>query len=189
MSPWLAGTPKGSDLLSVSPSWADPRCPVVSHVPSCLPPIIFCVSRSILSPCQLTPLQLISCFPSALSLAPWPHLLQIQPSSHAEGPRGRSLIRARPNKNLLCHAELIQRNWEKTRPGQGKEQRTERFSASTWCQTCSTRLPQFPHFSENLSSAPAQRISRPWSREGGGPMTWAELGREGTCPAERCCQC
>lgn len=122
--------PEGSAPLSVSPSWADPRCLAVSHVPSCLPPIIFCISPSILSPCQLTPLQLVSCFPSVLSLAPWPHLLQLQPGSHAEGPRGRSLIRARPNKNLLCHAELIHRNWEKTWPGQSKEQCTEGQSGS-----------------------------------------------------------
>lgn len=112
LSPRLAGTPKGSDLLSVSPSW--PRCPVVSHVSSHLPPIIFCISPSILSPRQLTPLQLVSCFLSALSLAPWPHLLQLQPSFHAQGSRGRALIRARPNKNLLCHVELIHRSWEKT---------------------------------------------------------------------------
>lgn len=148
LSPWLAGTPKGFDLLSVSPSWADPRCPVVSHVLSRLPPIIFCISPSILSPSQLTPLQLVSCFPSALSLAPWPHLLQLQPSSHAEGPRGRSLIRARPNKNLLCQAELIHRNWEKTCPGQGKEQCTEGQSGSV--SPCGVR-----HAAQSCLSFPA----------------------------------
>lgn len=110
LSPWLAGTSKGSAPLSVSPSWADPGCPICSHVPSRLPPVIFCISPSILSPRRLAPLQLVSCFPSALFLAPQPHLLQLQPGSHAEGPRGRSLIRARPNKNLLCHAEPIQRS-------------------------------------------------------------------------------